>query len=510
MLATIVISLAALPATLIIWSLITLNTNLNKARAIGLPILVRYVTPTNPLWMVFGSNLVRLARRFGLATEHFDRFYLFGWDANERYRVHADFGDTFTLVSPGGNWIYISDPKTAWDVLRRPRDFGRNVEQLAVLNVYGKNLSTTEGHEWQKHRKVTAATFTERNNELVWQASLTQGNGMLDYWLHRAPRPIRSVADDCKTFTLNVLAAALFTKPYPFEGQEEMKKRHARSVDQSDDSHQYRDSFSKILRGIIPIAIFGGEALRNSSWIPTSMKEVGEAVESFRSYVLNMIEEERDNIQKNVSARKDLVSCLVRASMAQQNDGRDMTITEQDIISNTFSWLREEIRHYCEDDDCNKWSYATWTKLKRCQAVVMETLRLCHPLGSSSKLTKDAYTLTVGANTYTIPPHSNVQVNFCALHTNTTVWGNTAMAWDPKRFIDIGEVKGTHEIEAEQFHVFADDEYMPWSHGERVCPGKRFSQVELSAVLAILFRNQQLEPVPETGESATESRQRAQ
>jgi cytochrome P450 len=399
MIVTLALSFAAFPVTLIIWSAISLNANISKARAIGLPVLVRYITPSNPLWMAFGSDIVRLARRLGIATENFDRFYLFGWDANERYRVHAELGDAFTLVAPGGNWIYVADPKAAWDILKRPRDFGRNVEQLAVLNVYGKNLSTTEGHEWQKHRKVTAATFTERNNELVWQSSLSQGHSMLQYWLQRAPQPVRSVADDCKTFTLNVLAAALFTKPYPFEGQEEMKKRHTSVEDPSDDSHQYRDSFSKILRGIILIAIFGGETLKRSSWMPKSWNQVGQAVQDFRLYVMKMIEEERESIDKNVSTRKDLVSALVRASLAQQNDDRDMTITEQDIISNTFvygfagndttaislahtimnlaaypatqEWIREEVRYYCEDDDFTKWPYATWTKLKRCQAVVV-------------------------------------------------------------------------------------------------------------------------------------------
>ena len=79
--------------TLIIWSAISLHANINQARAIGLPIFVRYITPTNALWMAFGSNIVRLARRLGIATENFDRFYLFGWDANERYRMHAELGD---------------------------------------------------------------------------------------------------------------------------------------------------------------------------------------------------------------------------------------------------------------------------------------------------------------------------------------------------------------------------------------------------------------------------------
>jgi cytochrome P450 len=135
----------------------------------------------------------------------------------------------------------------------------------------------------------------------------------------------------------------------------------------------------------------------------------------------------------------------------------------------------------------------------------METLRLCHPLGSSSKLTKNTCTLTVGNTSYTIPPHSNVQVNFCALHTNTNVWGseNSAMAWDPARFVDAnGEG-------AEHLRHFPEGVYLPWSHGERICPGKRFSQVELAAVLAVLFRTHGVEVVPEKGESEVEARTRA-
>ncbi|KAH5554513.1 hypothetical protein HBI25_159500 [Parastagonospora nodorum] len=533
MFLTLALSLAALPVTLTIWSAISLNANIRKARGIGLLILVRWTTPTNPLWMAFGSNIVRLARRLGIATENFDRFYLFGWEANERYQVHAELGDAFTLVAPGGYWVYVADPKAVWDVLKRPRDFGRNIKQLEVLNVYGKNLSTTEGHEWQKHRKITAATFTERNNELVWQSSLSQGHSMLQYWLDRAPKPIRSVADDSKTFTLNVLAAALFTKEYPFEGQEEMKKRHTSIEDPSDDSHQYRNSFSRILRGIILIAIFGGETLRKSSWMPTSCKQVGQAVQDFRSYVLNMIEEERESIANSTSTRKDLVSALVRASLVPQpDDARDMTISEQDMISNIFvygfagndttaislahtivnlaahpatqEWIREEIQQYCVDDDFTAWPYDTWTKLIRCQAVVMETLRLCHPLGSSSKLTKTTCNLTVGNSTYTIPANSNVSLNFSGLHTNTQIWGSSAMAWDPARFIDDNGIGG------EQLRVFPEGVYVPWSYGERLCPGKRFSQVELAAVVAVLFRKHGVEVVPEMGEEVVGARERAE
>lgn len=114
------------------------------------------------------------------------------------------------------------------------------------------------------------------------------------------------------------------------------------------------------------------------------------------------------------------MSALVRASLAQQNDGRDMTITEQDIISNSFvygfagndttaislahtimnlaaypatqEWIREESRHYCIEDDSTQRPYVTWTKFKRCQAVIVsinaqsEISVLIEPDGNSSTL----------------------------------------------------------------------------------------------------------------------------
>lgn len=76
---------------------------------------------------------------------------------------------------------YIGNVESVYEVLQRRSDFRREVDQMSVLNVYGKNLATTDGQEWQKHRKVTAIAFTDKNNELVWKASLAQADGMLRY-----------------------------------------------------------------------------------------------------------------------------------------------------------------------------------------------------------------------------------------------------------------------------------------------------------------------------------------
>lgn len=195
---SIIVTLLALPIALIAWSAWSLAANHVQAKKAGFPILTRWVTPTNPFWMVFGSTIVRKCRALNIGTSNFWRFYHFGWEANQRHTVHQELGDVFMLVSPGGNWLCVSDSEVAYDVLRRRADFRRNFEQFAVLNVYGTNLSTTDDEEWQKHRKVTAITFTERNNELVWKESVSQATGMLQYWTKRSVQPVKTFADDTK------------------------------------------------------------------------------------------------------------------------------------------------------------------------------------------------------------------------------------------------------------------------------------------------------------------------
>jgi hypothetical protein len=185
--AAILLSILAIPVSLLAWSYLSLKRNKAIAAQVGFPTLVKWVAPANPFWMIIGSTIVKTCRKLNIGTSNFQRMYFFGWEGNERSKIHEELGNIFMIVSPGGNWLCVGDAKVIDDVIRRPRDFRRNMEQMAVLNVYGKNLSTTDDEEWQKHRKVTAITFTERNNELVWRESIVQSKAMLDYWKEHQP-----------------------------------------------------------------------------------------------------------------------------------------------------------------------------------------------------------------------------------------------------------------------------------------------------------------------------------
>jgi hypothetical protein len=161
--------------------------------------------------------------------------------------------ETFSLAAhPGDVESFIADAEIIYDILQRRHDFRRNMEEFAVLNVYGKRLSTTDDQEWQRHRKMTAVTFIEKNNELVWQKTIVQAKGALKYWKKRAQQPIWTTHNNAEVFKLNVLAAALFSRDYVFEGHAEKRLEEHRD----EKSYECRDSLSTILEFIIQIFIF--------------------------------------------------------------------------------------------------------------------------------------------------------------------------------------------------------------------------------------------------------------
>jgi cytochrome P450 len=139
----------------------------------------------------------------------------------------------------------------------------------------------------------------------------------------------------------------------------------------------------------------------------------------------------------------------------------------------------------------------------------METLRLCHPLSQLVKTTGPTpQPLRFNGETYIIPAGTSVHCSLPALHTHPKYWGPDALAWNPKQHISVSSENGTNPFDEEVLASDTSERFMPWAWGQRVCPGKRFSQVELVAVLAGLFRNWRVKIVPKENETPEQAQAR--
>jgi cytochrome P450 len=111
-------------------------------------------------------------------------------------------------------------------------------------------------------------------------------------------------------------------------------------------------------------------------------------------------------------------------------------------------------------------------------------------------------TITLSDKVVVIPSNTPVQLNAMALHTNPQQWGPDPLAWKPDRGIS----KASNESSEEHISKDLSSCLLAWADGPRVCPGQKFSQIEVFAVLLRLLKNHRVELVPRPGQTMDHAR----
>ncbi|KAI0382675.1 putative cytochrome P450 [Hypomontagnella monticulosa] len=510
-----------LPLAVALQSGYSLLRNYLVARQTGLRFHVIPISHLNHFWMLVDRKILHYVRKY-FGESAFTRYNWMGWELPDRYSSHYELGDVFMLVTPGRNWVYIGHPDIVMEVVRRRDDFPRCVELTQVLDVFGPNVGSVEGQRWVTQRKLMASCFNEQYNETVWSESISQANDMIRYWTSRPS--VRSTANDLRTLSLDVLSKAGFGKSFKFEGYEETSHINP--------SASYKDSLQLILEHCILIIAMGPKFFMNTPWLPRKYREIGQAVAAFQRFMTEMYESEKSKVAQGISGTggsRTFLSSLAKASLdAKPGEG----LTEREIYGNIFvinfaghdtsshvftfavyflaanpgvqDWLSEELRHVLGSQPPHEWDYTNFPRLKRCLAVLYETIRLYTPV-PVTKWTKDkTQTLNIGDKTLVLPPNTMMCLAYSCLQTDPRWWGTDSLSWRPSRFIKSAPAN----IEEEEFVQPRRGTFVGWSEGARDCPGRKFSQVEFVATLASLFRDWRVDPLTFEGETLDMARER--
>lgn len=139
----------------------------------------------------------------------------------------------------------------------------------------------------------------------------------------------------------------------------------------------------------------------------------------------------------------------------------------------------------------------------------LETLRLFSPVIAIPKYTKDrSQLLNINGHSHTIPPDTLVLPNVCAMHTDPRYWGEDSLIWRPSRWLTNEPCDTQPGGQRESLIEPRKGTYFPWSAGARVCVGRKFSQVEFVASLAVLMQHHRVQPVLQKEETPKDSRER--
>lgn len=343
------------------------------------------------------------------------------WNQNAKFSYYEKMNTrAFWIVNARHKELFIADPAAAEDVLRRCRtEFIKNRESYALLNTFGDNVVTTNGKDWERHRRATVPPFNERVSETVWEESARQAEGARRKWMAASePRDgeaegvVRSTQDDTTRIAFNVLSAAGFGLTFDFDNveaqsgltEEDRRAGHRMS---------YRNALFLILNDMWSLVIyFVG---RNAGWPVFAMwgnvKEMSIAMEEYAWYMRDMLKSEREKIRSGeVSAGKEkekenLMSVLIRNS--EQGEGDEMSktgkagpvLSDSEVFGNLFiynlaghdttagalnhaigllaaepkwqEWLAEEIDPVVKEDQSSLKYSTVFPKLHRCLALMV-------------------------------------------------------------------------------------------------------------------------------------------
>ncbi|KAF2221374.1 cytochrome P450 [Elsinoe ampelina] len=261
-------------------------------------------------------------------------------------------------------------------------------------------------------------------------------------------------------------------------------------------------------------------------------------------------------------SRNSIISQLVLNSDSHLSGSKSAGLTETEVFGNLFvftaagfdttanalqfaivllaihsdlqAWLYEEflsiIRPYennTEASDDIEYA-AIYPRAIRCQAFLMEVLRVHPPVVHSMRINKSGKTQMIKTSKHTIhvPINTTIYTDSNSVQTDPKVWrGLNLPNFNGQTGVDVIETPEDVVERTQDEYRFRpgrwvmDDNtlfkpppgsFLPFAAGPRICPGQKMAQVEFVGVIMTLLRRFKIVPNSRHGETEMETKNRMQ
>lgn len=379
-----------------------IHRNYRLAVPLGLPIVIAPMTWQDPLWMFLAPYFLFLSPLPWFRS--WLPYSYMGWTTADKGRIHrpvseGGLGPAFVLVSANRTEVFTTSPKTAVSVNAEWRTFTKPVDLYGVFDLFGKNVNTVNGGEWQRHRKVTGGAFRESTYALTWRESREHGRWVAGNRLvGKREMSVAELREEMSRVTMHVLSGAAFGKvvdPAKGEGVLGVEKGHRLS---------YFECLSRILPNLMGAMLFGGAGGLShvpDGLLPGGMRRMKEAAKEYRLYMAEAVARQMEKGLVGQAENSNLASQLLRANEAAKLEGGGGTgrLSESELYGNMFifgfagfettsmaltfslpylaldlelqDWVREEVEIVAKEegglDDYGK----CFDRMIRCRAVMV-------------------------------------------------------------------------------------------------------------------------------------------
>jgi hypothetical protein len=162
--------LGAVVIAIVITKVFRFWTSLQQARRFAKSSPIPFVTipfyrGSGWFWLLspwFAPYLERLPFRLGHWVRYKKRD--FSWAHKGKLPREELGSDVFWTAAVDGFLLHVSDADVVSQIVHRWKDFPKSEAYYNDLTWFGDNVITTEGSDWQRHRKIVGPSFNERNS----------------------------------------------------------------------------------------------------------------------------------------------------------------------------------------------------------------------------------------------------------------------------------------------------------------------------------------------------------
>ncbi|KAJ7584430.1 cytochrome P450 [Mycena floridula] len=416
----------------------------------------------------------------------------------EKHRIYERAGwDIHPVISlcPVEVVLFLSDAATIKEICSDRVGFPKPILQYKAIAFLGDNIVASEGEDWKKFRKLSNPAFSERNNQLVCNATTEI---LLDLfnneWKGQSHISFDNVLDLTLSIALQVIGVAGFGQN--ISSSNTMPPGH-------------RLSFKSCLK-IVSENVFLGILV--PSWFPSvtsRLSMVRLAFTELKLYVHEMIQSRQTADQKHDI--HDLFSTLLDGNASENN-----ILTESELTSNILMFLmaghestahtlcyalamlalfsdeQEKLYQHCKSvvpaDQVPR--YQDCSLLKQSLAVFNEALRMFPPvIGIPKEAAKDttvsSTTIDGQTMTFPVPKGGQIVVHTVGVHYNRSLI-HACLVFQLTRPI-ARYWKDPETFNPDRFlGPWNRDAFLPYSAGARSCLGRKFAETEGIVCLTLL------------------------
>ena len=286
------------------------------------------------------------------------------------YAQYASFegaeDDTYLTVAPGGIMLWTANPELINQITTRRTDFPKPTFMYKILNLYGRNIISAEGHSWRHQRKITSPSFTERNNQLVWTESIRQTELMMKSWMghnSRESRTVTTMATDIMRLGMHVIVYAGFGIKWFWPGVEDGEASDAEVLSKGH-TMTAMDALETLLHDIMMAVVLGPKILgmvfiatdkdsahTSTAWLPFKRhQKLYTAYAEWGNYMKEIIADKRAQLAVGGGdGDMDLMAALVESAQSSNETkpsnysaphiSAAPSVTDEEIMGNAFVFI---------------------------------------------------------------------------------------------------------------------------------------------------------------------------